>query len=115
MIGSTFDSEKGCLKFKRIIHNSVLSALNVQKDYWKFINLHQILFIENFEIMKHIEKKKLKFQIIVFFFMLVQMYKGTICKHCPHAPWFLILCLHLINTNFGHEFYTFLDEFSRYH
>jgi hypothetical protein len=38
----------------------------MQKDSWKIINLHQILVIENLEIMKQIEKIKLKFQIIMF-------------------------------------------------
>jgi hypothetical protein len=50
-----------------IIHDNVLSALNMQKDSWNIINLHQILVIKNLEIMKHIAKKTLKFQIIMFF------------------------------------------------
>jgi hypothetical protein len=51
---------------KKIVYIEILSALNMQKDSWSFINLPQFFIIKMLLVMEFIPKEKMRIQIIVF-------------------------------------------------
>jgi hypothetical protein len=76
--------------------------LNMQKDSWNIINLHQVLNIETLQIMELKKEKKFNNSIYNAPFVIFQkMLKKK--KHCPFPLWLILLYLHPI-----HELWTYM-------
>jgi hypothetical protein len=127
--GARLITNKRCLKKmnSNIVH---ICFEHLQKDSQNIIYLHQVLNIENLQVMEPKKKKKLTTWFIMLFLWFSQIQNYN-CKHCLHIMWLFLFCLHLganeqnefvhadLCKSLSHEsiwksnyFSTFIDDFS---